>query len=223
VPYYAKSAATLLCISADTIVLDELSQLGPLDTQIEETKTGGEKTYASALNPFKALEQLQQFSLDNLESAARMLLARTDMSVEASLKHAMEFVQATAIPLFQQIEPEKMGEYSRALSVGEEYGLRLLRRFNNYGWDANTQESIVKHMVHGYPSHEYIIDHWELRELGFPVALFEAHEQKAVEGLYRPMVEEQIIQCVMPKEQAVGEVVNGEEEVVNGEESEHGR
>ena len=38
VPFYAMSAATLICIGGDTIVVDELAQLGPLDTQIREKR-----------------------------------------------------------------------------------------------------------------------------------------------------------------------------------------
>ena len=64
IPFYAKSAATLLCIGADAIFVDELAQLGPLDTQIYEEKKGGKAEFTSALNPFKTLEQLQKFSLE---------------------------------------------------------------------------------------------------------------------------------------------------------------
>lgn len=41
VPFYAKSAATLLCVGSDTIIIDELAQLGPLDTQIYEERKAG--------------------------------------------------------------------------------------------------------------------------------------------------------------------------------------
>ena len=66
VPLLAKSAATLLCLGCDNIFLDEMAELGPLDTQIVERKRGGKMEFASALNPFKTLEQLQKFSVETL-------------------------------------------------------------------------------------------------------------------------------------------------------------
>lgn len=129
VPLYAKSAATLLCLGADDICVDELAQLGPLDTQIYEEKKGGKGEFTSALNPFKALEQLQKFSLETLDIAVKMIAMRSGMDLDECLKHAIEFVRGTTGPLFTQLNPEKLGEYNRALAVGTEYGDRLLRRF----------------------------------------------------------------------------------------------
>ena len=40
-PFWAKSAATLLCLGADKIVLGEHAELGPLDVQIYEEKKAG--------------------------------------------------------------------------------------------------------------------------------------------------------------------------------------
>ena len=56
VPLYAKSAGTLVCLGADEILMTDLSELGPLDTQISEQQDGGHFRYISALNGFKALE-----------------------------------------------------------------------------------------------------------------------------------------------------------------------
>ena len=49
VPWLAKSAATILCLAAEEIVLAELGELGPLDAQ---------SPAGSALAPFKLLEQV---------------------------------------------------------------------------------------------------------------------------------------------------------------------
>lgn len=49
VPWLAKSAATILCLAAEEIVLAELGELGPLDAQ---------SPVGSALAPFKLLEQV---------------------------------------------------------------------------------------------------------------------------------------------------------------------
>ena len=177
VPLYAKSAATLICLGADEIVMEKLAQLGPLDTQVFEER-GGKADFTSALNPFKALEQLQAFSLGALNASAKMFVERSDLSIDECIKHAINFVIGTTSPLFSQLDPEKLGEYSRALAVCSEYGDRLLRRYSD--WDAKQQSKILEELVHGYPAHDYIIDFRELQELGLNVKLFANDEREAI-------------------------------------------
>jgi hypothetical protein len=197
VPFYAKSAATLICIAADTIVLDELAQLGPLDTQILEEKKGGKGDYVSALNPFKTLEQLQKYALETLDVSVKMMAGRSGMSLEECIQHATSFVRTTTEPLFSKLDAEKLGEYSRALSLGKEYGDRLLRRS---GWDEEKREKVLEKLVHGYPSHDFIIDYQELQELGFKAELFKEAEKDCIQPLFNVMgKDETFIQLVPPK------------------------
>lgn len=194
VPFYAKSAATLLCIGADSIIIDELAQLGPLDTQVYEEKKAGKGEFTSALNPFKTLEQLQKFSLETLDIGVKMIAMRSGMDLNDSIKHAIDFVRVTTGPLFTQLDPEKLGEYSRALSVGTEYGERLLRRFTS--WDEQKRTEVLERLVHGYPSHDYIIDYHELQEIGFDAKLFGDGERSAVHGLYKHISDQTFVDCV---------------------------
>ena len=199
VPFYAKSAATLLCLGAEEIVVDDLAQLGPLDTQIYEEKKGGKGEFTSALNPFKTLEQLQTFSLETLDIATKTIIVRSGMDLDECLKHAIEFVRSTTGSLFTQLNPEKFGEYSRALAVGTEYGSRLLRRFTS--WDDEKRMEILEKLVHGYPSHEYIIDYHELKEMGFNVSLFVDSERAAVQKLFDILpVEKTVVDLTLPEE-----------------------
>jgi len=171
IPLYAKSAATLLCLGANSIVLGEFAELGPLDTQVLELGKGGKREYVSALNPFKTLEQLQKFSLETLDVAVKMIVARSGMEPADALEHATKFVSVATEPLLRQLNSEKLGEYNRALSVGAEYAERLLRRYHN--WDEQKRRNIIEKLIYGYPSHDYIIDYKELKELGFDVGFFE--------------------------------------------------
>ncbi len=199
VPLYAKSAATLLCLGADTIVLEAISELGPLDTQIGEDAKGGKVEYHSALNPFKALEQLQDFALETLDKVMKMLLLRSGMDVSECLTHANQFVSVTAGPLVNQLNAERLGEYNRALQVGLEYGVRVLSR--HLGWDLQEAKELMERLVYGYPSHDYIIDHHELRELGLNVELFTPEEQKASTALIEVGIRQgRLIRCVEPNE-----------------------
>ena len=202
VPFFATSAATLLCIGANTIILDELAQLGPLDTQVEERQRGGKKEFVSALNPFKALEQMQKFALETLDLSMKMIVGRSGLDVDECFKHGMEFVRVTAGPLFSQLNPEKLGAYSRALSIGEEYAKRLLMRCSN--WDEEKRNAVATRLVHGYPSHDYIIDYRELQDIGFQVELFKEAERKPAQKLVEYFFKEKdvirLVDCEKPPE-----------------------
>src|SRR5207247_10199928 len=63
VPLFAKSAATLVCLAADELVLGPLGELGPLDAQ-GNTNVPAD---TSRLVPFKALEQLDEAVFDSYE------------------------------------------------------------------------------------------------------------------------------------------------------------
>jgi hypothetical protein len=198
VPFLAKSAATLICLGADTIVLDELAQLGPLDTQIYEEKKAGKGEFVSALNPFKTLEQLQKYSIETLDIAVKMVISRSDLDLDECIKHAINFVRVTTGPLFSKLDPEKLGEYTRALSVGTEYGNRLLRRYKN--WDDEKVNEVLERLVHGYPSHDYIIDYIELKEIGLDAELFNEEEEQCCRKLFPLILKDtDFISLVVPQ------------------------
>lgn len=203
VPFWAKSAATLLSIGADKIVLGERAELGPLDVQMYEEKQAGRGERTSALNPFKTLEQLQNFSVDALSSAMGFIVDVYEMSYDESLRHAVAFVEATTGPLVSRLDPEKLGEYNRELSVAVEYGTRLLSRYG--GHNAPSARKLAEHLVFGYPSHEYIIDYRELQDLGLDVELFGEAERPAAKSLLNviPTIDEPIICLVEPTSTAL--------------------
>lgn len=187
IPLYAKSAASLFILGSDKIIMGELAETGPLDSQIVEREKGGRK-YTSALNPFKTLEELQKFSLGTLDVTVKLLLTRADFSVEEAIKHAMEFTARISAPLFSQLNTEKIGVYSRALAVGRDYGERLIKR---YGKKENIEnrDTILEKLIRGYPSHDYIIDYKELGEVGFDVSLPSNNEKEILEGIVEYLLE----------------------------------
>ena len=181
VPWHARSAATLLCVGAHLIVLDELAALGPLDAQVYKGEgEAGNEDYESALTPFKALERIRDFSLETMQAVAAVLWDAGIQRNDEVLGYAMEFVKATTAPLFEKIDSEKLGDYSQALAIGDEYGSRLLG-VAELEDDADRQriKRLLKRLVHEYPSHEYAIDYHELRRIGLNVELFTREEGSA--------------------------------------------
>jgi hypothetical protein len=166
VPLYAKSAGTLMCLGADKLLLTYLSELGPLDTQIPEVQDGDSPEYHSALNGFKALEQVQQHTLETLDIATKLILSRSGLKISEAIHLATEFAGQTSGTLYTQLSPQKIGEYARALEIGEQYGIIILTRF--MGWSKNKAEIVVKTLVKQYPSHGFVIDLDELKKLELP-------------------------------------------------------
>lgn len=171
VPLYAKSAGTLICLIADKLLMTELSELGPLDTQIRESQEGDTPEYNSALNGFKALEQVQQHTIETLDIVTKLVLARSGMKVSEAIHLATEFAGHTSGTLYAQLNPIKIGEYARALEIGEAYGKILLTRYKN--WIEQKAEIFIKKLVYQYPSHGFVIDCEELQKLGLPAEFVE--------------------------------------------------
>jgi len=187
IPIYAKSAATIFVLGCSKIIMSELAELGPLDTQVLERKEGSLE-YTSALNPFKTIEELQRFALRMFDQSVRLLLSRADYSVEEAVKHSMDFAARVTAPMFSQIRVEKMGEYSRALQIGLEYGRRLLKRYGKISED--NHDIILKKLIYGYPSHDYIIDYKEMKDIGFDVELPSDEEAEILHEIVLALAED---------------------------------
>ncbi len=166
VPLFAKSAGTLMCLGGDSILMTTLSELGPLDTQIREEQDGSAPSYTSALNGFKALEQVQLHTIETLDIATKLIFQRSGMKIAKAFSLATEFSGNTSGTLYHQLDPKKIGEYARALEIGEAYGVKILTRY--MGWAEEKADSLVKRLVKSYPSHGFVIDVEELTYLGLP-------------------------------------------------------
>lgn len=65
IPNMAKSAATILCLSGDEILMNEQSELGPIDPQMPQRMPNGEVRYSPAFLIIKQFESLLQTSINN--------------------------------------------------------------------------------------------------------------------------------------------------------------
>jgi hypothetical protein len=176
VPIAAKSAATLVCLAADNIFMGERAELGPLDVQITDPVEKGLRTF-SPLEEFKSMEYLKEYSIDILDYYALALVERSGMSLKEAFHEAMPTVSSLMAPLYNKIDPSKIGHYRQSLAVAEEYAKRLLR----LGRSPHA-EKVAEALVWKYPSHDFIIDRIEAREMGLPVVnLSEAEDDQFYE------------------------------------------
>ncbi len=173
VPLLAKSSAALMCLGADNIYMGELADLGPIDIQIDDSYEHGERSF-SPLDEFKSMEFLRELSIEWMDYYASLMNAQYGTSVKQGLQDSVPLVTELMRPIFEQIDPIKMGGYRRAIAIGEEYAKRMLALTGN-----DRADEIIKKLVWDYPSHDFAIDFEETKGLGLPVQrLPEEQDQK---------------------------------------------
>lgn len=67
-------------------------------------------------------------------------------------------------PLYQRVDPHKLGEAGRELQIGEMYAKRVMHRWGYVGREDVDQ--IVRRLVWDYPTHSFVIDLAEAKEMG---------------------------------------------------------
>jgi hypothetical protein len=95
IPHQAKSAATLICLGADEIIMGPTSELGPIDAQVR-VSSGGIRRYISAQSFISARDdRIQQYN--DLKAANKdvtpvlQMLASIDLPFTAHCESLMDF------------------------------------------------------------------------------------------------------------------------------------
>lgn len=165
VPGRAKSAATFFCLGADVIRMGRYGELGPLDMQIVD-RSSGRIIQTSALETFKTLEGLLDYSVDYLNVVVQFLMRTAPMDVPHALDNARQLFAAIAYPLYGQIDPHELGEMGRYMSISEEYAERVMRRWAYSDRSHADRFRMARWLIWGYPDHGFVIDLLEAQEIG---------------------------------------------------------
>jgi hypothetical protein len=154
-----KSAGTLLCTGADELCIGDCGELGPLDVQMP--KEGEFNGRRSGLEISDTLNALQDESVKLMRTHFLDLRvgSGTQITTKDALKNATKLVCGLLAPIYQQISPLSLGEAARSNLVALHYGNRLASARN-----AMHPEGLAK-LISGYPSHGFVIDRDEAREL----------------------------------------------------------
>jgi len=171
VPRHAKSAATLICLAADEVGMCIHSELGPLDAQVPHPRDPHRTV--SALDGFKALEFCRNYAIETMDLTVKFLLER-GLKVDEAIERALRVLDITCTPLFSQIDPWIIGEYDRTLEIAKDYGILLLK--NKISSDKI--KDLLDKMIRGYPSHGFIINMEEAKELGIKIFTLNQDEIK---------------------------------------------
>jgi hypothetical protein len=187
VPNEAKSAATLLVLGADTLILNKYAELGPLDAQVWDAERD---EYSSALNEVQALERLHAFALEAFDRTMFLLLPRTRKKVDTLLPHVLEFISHMMRPMLESVDVVHYTQRARQLKVAEEYAARLLRP--HYGTIDEAKE-IARHLVEKYPEHDFVVDSEELPTIGIKNTKQPTAEQIEIMDIMLPYLGETMI------------------------------
>lgn len=184
---FCKSAGTLIAIGANELAIGDLGELGPLDVQVskptEILERGSGLDYTQALSV--ALEHaLAAFGQSLLQMRGGHLRLSTKLAGELACRLACGVVE----PLYAQIDPNRIGEMQRAIQIAHDYG----RRLDGHG--SNLLEGALDRLVAGYPSHGFVIDRKEARQLFRKVDALTTAEQAACQALWI-LVKEQAEVC----------------------------
>jgi hypothetical protein len=137
--------------------MSDYAELGPIDPQLQKPDDGAERT--SSLTPMQALNALQTSSFELFRYYFRQLRANSAWNL--TTKTASEVAATMTIGLMEriygQIDPIRLGEIDRFTKVSVQYGSQL----NN----GNLKDDSVERLVAGYPSHSFVIDRREAKEL----------------------------------------------------------
>ncbi len=162
VPKWAKSAATLLALGADQLIVGPDAQFGPLDVQYTESRR---KPHQSALNEVQILERLHSNAIEAIDQTMLFLSRRLELQAQEMdefLPPVMDFVAKEFEPLFSKVDVVHWTFMSRLLRVAHDYAVRLL--LPKYGQSA--AQRIARSLVEAYPGHDFNVDGNELRSIG---------------------------------------------------------
>ncbi|MCV3301720.1 Clp protease/crotonase-like domain-containing protein [Leclercia adecarboxylata] len=152
-----KSAGTLIAIAADKLVIGDMGELGPLDIQLKKNDEIGEMS--SGLAIMTALDALKDRSISAFNSHLVKIRYENQISTKMSADIATRLTEALVSPMAAQIDPIKLGEHQRAMSIAITYGQRLTAKSNSL------KEGALVKLIASYPSHGFVIDRKEAKEL----------------------------------------------------------
>jgi hypothetical protein len=154
IPQFAKSAATLLALSASRLIVAENAELGPLDVQLFDPQR---EEYGSALDAVQSLERLHSVALGAIAQTMDMLWPDSGKRSDVLLPHVMNYVASFYRPLLEKIDTVDYTRKSRDLKVAEEYAIRLMGE----SIDLSLARQIASELVAKYPTHGFVIDRQE--------------------------------------------------------------
>ncbi len=164
IPYTAFSAATLLALGADEIIMHPYGNLGPLDPQLSFSDAKGNVKTISYENITKYIEFVKDTGI-------------TDQ----------ELLQKSFEKLTSEIPPTLIGFAKRSSQLGLTMGQKLLATHMN---DENKTKLISETLNTKFYHHGYPLARKEAKDIGLPVAESNSEIEKLMWDIYEDYMNE---------------------------------
>ncbi|GEM_PF-3083077 len=156
VPYHAKSAGTLLCLSANELVLGPMAELGPIDAHIGSV--GASPSDAPSMISTEDVRAFRQMAEDWF-----------------GVNREEDHLQVLAL-MAERVFPTSLGSFYRSDRLTRQAAQELLY-YQLPDVEENTRQRIVNQLVGGYYAHDHIITRVEARNLGLQVRFASPQEE----------------------------------------------
>ena len=176
---WCKSAGTLMAIGADDLVFGCNGEMGPLDVQIA-VKDELVENRDSGLILDAAIQGLTDNAFRVFEKFMTSLIERSQGAItfRTAADLAADVTIGLMSPVYEKIDPLRMGADQRAQKIGRDYAIRLnLKAENLRGAEA------LNMLLNGYPSHGFVIDLDEAERLFNNVKPLAGYLESVVEAL----------------------------------------
>ncbi|MQJ01441.1 SppA protein, partial [Escherichia coli] len=104
-------------------------------------------------------DALKERSISAFNSHLVKIRYENQISTKMSADIATRLTEALIAPMAAQIDPIKLGEHQRAMSIAITYGQRLADK------PSSLKEGALGKLIASYPSHGFVIDRKEAKEL----------------------------------------------------------
>lgn len=157
VPSYCKSAGTLIAIAANDLAIGDGGELGPLDVQVKNPNEMQGRN--SGLDIQQALYAIDNHAASVFFKFLRALKNQVGLSTRLAGELAIKLAIGQAEPLYSQIDPLRIGELQRAMTIAKSYGEKLSEKSDSLIGNA------LEMLAYGYPAHSHVIDRKEAKKL----------------------------------------------------------
>lgn len=166
VPDCAKSAATLLTLSADEIFMAPAAELGPLDAQLYHEPEG---VILSALDISKSVQRTSEAALAFAVEASTRFLQDTALSTHDAMKWALKLSTELHESLIAKMHPAHISDADNHLRATVKYANNLLEMRNLCSADGACAGFSAETLVRDYPQHGFVVDISEAIHIGLPI------------------------------------------------------
>lgn len=166
VPHTAYSAATLLTLGADDIIMHPFANLGPIDPQIDIKRKGKDGKIEDV-----------HFGSEDMEGFLDFARKRVGLSDQANMLEAFKLFCAEAGSI-------SIGIATRSSQLAMQLGTKLLQMRRTKGKDDRKAKEIVDRLNRQYFNHGYALGRHEAKEIGLKVIYPSAQLEKTMWELW---------------------------------------